>query len=63
MNDKEEPTVYISAADYRYLVSFVEEVIVTCRNDYDMVTGSLDDMAMNAGQILGLSKAYMESLD
>lgn len=62
-SDKEEPTVYISLADYHYLKSFVEEVIVVCKNDYDGVTSGLEDMAMNSGQILGLSKAYMESLD
>jgi hypothetical protein len=62
-SDKEEPTVYISLADYHYLKSFVEEVLVVCKNDFEGVTSGLDDMAMNAGQILGLDRLYMESLD
>lgn len=53
----------LSEIDKAYLIAFVEEVLVTCWNDYDGVTGGLDDMALNAGAILGLSKEYMESLD
>jgi hypothetical protein len=53
----------LSEADRAYLISFVEEVLVVCKNDFDRVTYGLDDMALNAGAILGLSKEYMESLD
>jgi hypothetical protein len=53
----------LSDQDKAYLIAFVEEVIVTCKNDRDGVTYGLDDLALNAGQILGLTKTYMDSLD
>lgn len=60
-NNKED--VVIGYADYKYLIAFIEEVLVTCKNDSDGVTSGLDEMALNSGAILGLSKTYMESLD
>jgi hypothetical protein len=53
----------LTEADLAYLKAFVEEVWVVTKNDFDGVTSGLDDMALNAGQILGLSKDYMEALD
>lgn len=63
MSDKEEPAIFVSAADRNYLVAFVEEVLATIHNDDVGITHGLEDMALNAGQILGLSKEYMEALD
>lgn len=53
----------LSDADKQYLISFVEEVLATVVNDDTSITLGLYDMALNAGVILGLSKAYMESID
>lgn len=53
----------LSDQDKAYLISFVEEVLATVHNDEVGVTYGLEDMALNAGVILGLSKEYMESLD
>ena len=55
--------IVVSDADHAYLVAFVEEVLATIANDDVGVTLGLEDMALNAGQILGLTKTYMESLD
>jgi hypothetical protein len=55
--------VELSDVDKRYLVSFVEEVLCTIHNDDVGLTHSLEDLAMNAGTILGLSKVYMEELE
>lgn len=49
--------------DRAYLIAFVEEVLATIHNDDVGVTHGLEDMAMNAGAILGLSKTYMEELE
>lgn len=49
--------------DVAYLEAFVEEVLATIHNDDTGTTLGLEDMALNAGQILGLSKEYMESLE
>lgn len=46
-----------------YLRQFVEEVLVTIHNDDTGVTADLEDLALNAGQILGLSLPYMEELE
>lgn len=53
----------LSEPDLAYLKAFVEEVLATIKNDDVGVTYGLEDMALNAGAILGLSKEYMESLD
>jgi hypothetical protein len=53
----------MSEADKAYLKAFVEEVLATIHNDDVGVTHGLEDMALNAGQILGLSKTYMEELE
>lgn len=53
----------MTEADLVYLQSFVEEVLATIHNDDVGVTHGLEDMALNAGQILGLSKEYMENLE
>lgn len=52
----------LSEADHRYLVEFVKEVLVVCGNDQDGITYGLDDVALNAGVILGLSKIEMEEI-
>jgi hypothetical protein len=49
--------------DKAYLISFVEEVLAAIHNDDVGVTYGLEDMALNAGVILGLSKEYMESIE
>ncbi len=53
----------LSDPDKAYLISFVEEVLATIHNDDVGVTYGLEDLALNAGAILGLSKEYMESLE
>ncbi len=53
----------LSDVDREYLIAFVEEVLATIHNDDVGVTYGLEDIALNAGVILGLSKEYMESLD
>lgn len=63
MVGKEEPAIYVAPVDRDYLVAFVEEVLATIHNDDVGVTHGLEDMALSAGQILGLSKEYMESLE
>jgi hypothetical protein len=50
-------------ADRAYLISFVEEVLSIIHNDDVGVTYGLEDMALNAGVILGLTKTYMESIE
>ncbi len=53
----------ISETDKRYLIAFVEEVLATIHNDDVGVTYGLEDIALNAGAILGLDKTYMESIE
>jgi hypothetical protein len=53
----------LSDTDKRYLIAFVEEVLATIHNDDVGVTYGLEDLALNAGAILGLDKTYMESLE
>jgi hypothetical protein len=53
----------LSEPDKAYLIAFVEEVIATIHNDDTGTTWDLEDLAMNAGAILGLSKIYMEELE
>lgn len=53
----------LSEVDRKYLIAFVEEVLATIHNDDVGVTYGLEDLALNAGQILGLDKTYMESLE
>lgn len=53
----------MSEVDLAYLKAFVEEVLATIHNDDVGVTYGLEDMALNAGQILGLDKSYMESIE
>jgi hypothetical protein len=53
----------LSETDKLYLISFVEEVLATIHNDDVGITYGLEEMALNAGAILGLDKTYMESLD
>lgn len=53
----------LSEQDRLYLITFVEEVLATIHNDDVGITYGLEEMALNAGAILGLSKEYMESLD
>lgn len=53
----------MSDADKAYLISFVEEVLATIHNDDVGITYGLEDMALNAGQILGLDKTYMEEIE
>jgi len=53
----------LSDSDKRYIIAFVEEVLATIHNDDVGVTYGLEDMALNAGRILGLDKEYMESLE
>lgn len=53
----------MSEADLAYLKAFVEEVLATIHNDDVGITYGLEDMALNAGQILGISKEYMESIE
>lgn len=53
----------INDTDKAYLIAFIEEVLVTIHNDDTEVTYGLEDMALNAGRILGLSKTYMEEIE
>jgi hypothetical protein len=53
----------LSEVDKAYLVAFVEEVLATCHSDDVGITYGLEDIALNAGAILGLSKEYMESIE
>jgi hypothetical protein len=53
----------LSDTDKRYLIAFVEEVLATVHNDDVGVTYGLEDMALNAGRILGLDKTYMEEIE
>lgn len=53
----------LSDNDRRYLVAFVEEVLAVIHNDDVGVTYGLEDLALNAGRILGLDKTYMESIE
>ncbi len=53
----------LSDTDAAYLIRFVEEVIAVCRTDDTGATIDLIDLALNAGQILGLSADYMEELE
>jgi hypothetical protein len=53
----------LTEQDKRYLIAFVEEVLATIHNDDVGVTFGLEDLALNAGSILGLDKPYMESLE
>jgi hypothetical protein len=53
----------LSDVDKEYLITFVEEVLATIHNDDVGITYGLEEMALNAGAILGLTKTYMESLD
>jgi len=53
----------LSDPDKKYLIAFVEEVLATIHNDDVGITYGLEDMALNAGAILGLDKEYMESLE
>jgi hypothetical protein len=52
----------LSDSDKRYLVAFVEEVLATIHNDDVGITFGLEDMALNSGAILGLTKTYMEEI-
>jgi hypothetical protein len=58
-----KPEPPLSSADLAYLTAFVEEVLATIHNDEVGVTYGLEDMALNAGHILGLDKEYMESIE
>jgi hypothetical protein len=60
---KNDWNYYITEADKEYLKAFVEEVLATIHNDEIGVTYGLEDMALNAGAILGLDKTYMEELE
>ena len=53
----------LSNQDKAYLIAFVEEVLAVIHNDDVGVTYGLEDMALNAGAILGLDKTYMEELE
>jgi hypothetical protein len=53
----------MTEVDIAYLKAFVEEVLATIHNDDVGVTYGLEDMALNAGHILGLDKEYMESIE
>jgi hypothetical protein len=53
----------LSDTDVKYLQTFVEEVLLVIHNDDTGVTFGLEDLALNAGQIIGLTKTYMENLD
>ena len=52
----------MNEADVAYLKAFVEEVLAVIHNDDVGVTYGLEDMALNAGRILGLDKTYMEQV-
>lgn len=52
----------IEGADLAFLQEFVREVLTVCRYDSEDVTYGLEDLALSAGQIVGLSKLEMESL-
>jgi hypothetical protein len=53
----------LTETDKRYLIAFVEEVLATIHNDDVGITYGLEDLALNAGSILGLPKPYMDSLE
>lgn len=53
----------ISDADRRYLINFVETVLVVCKADDIGITLDLEDLALNSGAILGLSLDHMENLE
>lgn len=53
----------LTEPDKAYLISFVEEVLAVIHNDDVGIAYGLEDMALNAGVILGLSKEYMESIE
>jgi hypothetical protein len=53
----------LSDPDKAYLVAFIEEVLATIHNDDVGVTYGLEDMALNAGAILGLDQEYMNAID
>jgi hypothetical protein len=55
--------IVISEQDRRYLINFIEEVLVTIKNDDTLVTADLEDLALNSGTILGLSLEHMRSLE
>lgn len=65
MNDdvKLADCTILTPQDAAYLEAFVEEVLATIHNDDVGVTYGLEDMALNAGRILGLDKEYMESIE
>lgn len=53
----------LSDVDLAYLKAFVEEVLAVVHNDDVGVTMGLEDMALNAGAILGLDKTYMLEIE
>lgn len=53
----------ISDHDLRFLRNFVEEVLCVIKNDDIGITSELEEHALNAGQILGISKIEMEYID
>lgn len=53
----------LNEQDKKYLIAFVEEVLATIHNDDVGLTHGLEDLALNAGVILGLDKLYMDSLE
>ncbi len=53
----------LTEADLAYLKAFVEEVLATVHNDDVGITYGLEDMALNAGAILGLSQTYMNEVE
>ena len=52
----------LEGADLAFLQEFVREVLTVCANDDADVTYGLEDLALGAGQILGLSKLEMDAL-
>lgn len=53
----------LSDQDVRFLRNFVEEVLCVIKNDEEGITSELEEHALNAGQILGMSKLEMEYID
>lgn len=53
----------LTGPELAFLQEFVREVWLVCKYDDYGMTGTLDSLALNAGEILGLSEAEMEHLD